>query len=294
MFPFIKLCIGNICSPFSSEQISEFKVFDYFTVCSPLFQKQLRIFDIESVVIPHAFDQRILQKLDENNHYPETTFMFTGSIFPGEGFHSIRLQILERLAEENISFTFYGNLPDRSLINLWKKQAAYIASHVLDNIGLKKITDKLPLIRKGRAHISMPKNMKISDNLYKMASQPVFGMEMFKALSKSKIGFNIHGDCAGDYAANMRLFEATGVGTCLLTDMKNDLNNYFEIDKEVVSFSSPDECIEKIKWLINNPEKCNEIAKNGQKKTLKDHNFKSRVDIFYNYLLKHESIIHGS
>ena len=285
-FPCIKLCIGNICSPFSSEQIESFKVFDYFTVCSPFFQKQLRNFNIESVVIPHAFDWRILQKLDENNIYPETTFMFTGSIIPDEGFHSIRLNILEELVKEDLPFVFYGNLPDKSLIKLWKRQASFVASKFLDGIGLKKVTDTIPLIRKGRALTSLPRNMKISGKLYNMAYEPVFGLEMFKAMSKSKIGFNIHGDCAGDYAANMRLFETTGIGTCLLTDEKSDLHNYFEIDKEVIAYSSADECVEKVKWLINNPAKCSEIAINGQTKTLNEHHFESRVQMFYDFLIR--------
>ena len=286
LFPCVKLCVGNIGVSPTSEQIDGFKVFDYFTVCSPFFQKQLKNFGIESVVIPHAFDRRILQKLDENNTYPEASFMFTGSIIPDGGFHNIRLNILEELVKENIPFAFYGNLQDKSLIKLWKRRASYIASKLFDRIGLKIIADTIPTIRKGRALPSMPKKLKISGDLYKMAHPPVFGLEMFKALSKAQIGFNIHSDCTGDYAVNMRLFETTGAGACLLTDMKNGLDKYFEPDKEIVIYSSPDECIEKIKWLINNPDKCSEIAKNGQIKTLKEHHFESRVQMFYDYLLR--------
>lgn len=285
-FPFIKLCIGNLCAPFTSAQIVDFKVFDYFTVCSPFFQHQFKKYGIDSVLIPHAFDHRILSKTPNENSFHSSPFIFTGSIFPDEGFHSIRLQVLEKLAKEKIPFSFYGNLPDNSQLGLWKKQASYLTSKFLDSIGLHTITDMFALIRKGRNHEVMPRSLKISSELYEIVQPPLFGIDMFKALSKAQIGFNIHGDCAGDYAANMRLYETTGVGACLLTDAKSDLNRYFTPDVEVATYASAEECIEKVKWLLDNPEKCKAIAKAGQQRTLKEHNFENRVDVFYNELIK--------
>ncbi|MCL2072665.1 MAG: glycosyltransferase [Marinilabiliaceae bacterium] len=291
--PSIRLIIGNICAPFANSQLEQFKVFDYFTVCSPVFVDALRKYGFKSILIPHAFDGRLLDKINIENHYSLSEFFFTGSIIPGEGFHSLRLQILENLVNENIPFDFYGNLPDNSYLSLLKKRTSYFTAQFLDSVGLKSVTDSIPLIRKGRAHQSIPKRMKISKKLYSVAKPPIFGLEMFKALSKAKIGFNIHGDCAADYTANMRIFETTGVATCLLTDMKKDLNNYFDIDNEIVTYSSVNECIEKIKWLLNNPNKCREIAQNGQLRTLRKHNFESRVDMFLEKLttiMKKESI----
>ncbi len=284
--PQLKLCIGNICAPFGSGQIEAFKAFDYFTVCSPFFKSQLSRFGIDSVIIPHAFDARILPAMAHDNSYPETPLIFLGSLFADEGFHSLRRQILESLVKENIPFSFYGNLPDRSRIGLLKKQASFIASRLLDNMGLKRVTDSIHLLRKGRNHDSMPRSLKISNQLYKMAQRPLFGLEMFKALSKAEIGFNIHIDCAGDYVANMRMFETTGAGTCLLTDRKSNLKDYFLEDEEVMAYSSEAECLEKIRWLMDNPEKCKSIALNGQKRSLSQHNFENRVDLFYDYMMQ--------
>ena len=44
----------------------------------------------------------------------------------------------------------------------------------------------------------------------KITEPAVFGLDMYKLISKSKIILNIHGEIAGDYAGNVRLFEATG------------------------------------------------------------------------------------
>ena len=37
---------------------------------------------------------------------------------------------------------------------------------------------------------------------------------MYRVLRQSKIALNRHSDVAEDHANNMRLYEATGVGTC--------------------------------------------------------------------------------
>ena len=41
-----------------------------------------------------------------------------------------------------------------------------------------------------------------------------------------------------------RLFEATGVGTLLVTDWKKNLHEMFEPGKEVIVYHSPEECAE--------------------------------------------------
>jgi spore maturation protein CgeB len=115
----------------------------------------------------------------------------------------------------------------------------------------------------------------------------VFGDEMLKILASAQISFNSHYDIAERYAANMRLFEATGVGSCLLTDWKENLHELFALDREVISYKNVKECIEKAKWLISNPKQCSEIAKAGQSRTLKDHTLKTRMDELNNIIRKH-------
>ena len=48
----------------------------------------------------------------------------------------------------------------------------------------------------------------------------------------------------------MRLFEATGAGACLITDRKVNLPAMFEPDVEVVTYSSVEECSEKVRYLL--------------------------------------------
>jgi len=99
--------------------------------------------------------------------------------------------------------------------------------------------------------------------------------------------FNIHGEIAKKCAGNVRLFEATGVGSCLVTDWKDNMSDIFKLDEEVVTYKSLDECIDKMSWLMNNPNEAKKIALAGQKRTLKDHTVENRVSQLHSLFLKH-------
>src|SRR5262249_49314599 len=73
-----------------------------------------------------------------------------------------------------------------------------------------------------------------------------WGLQMYRILAASRITLNRHGEISGRFANNMRLFEATGVGTLLVTDWKDNLNEMFEVGKEVVAYRTPQECAELI------------------------------------------------
>ena len=77
----------------------------------------------------------------------------------------------------------------------------------------------------------------------------------------------------------MRMFEATGVGTCLLTDAGTNINELFEVGKEVVVYSSVDEAGEKVRYLLDNEKERKDIARAGHQRTLKEHTFSNRCQL---------------
>jgi len=107
---------------------------------------------------------------------------------------------------------------------------------------------------------------------------PLFGHQMLQTLSNYQIAFNYHNKHTGDNACNMRLFEATGVGCCLLTDHKSDICSIFEPDVEIVTYSSAEEAISKAKYLIADPKSTQKIALAGQKRTLSGYTAEKQVD----------------
>jgi ubiquinone/menaquinone biosynthesis C-methylase UbiE len=106
----------------------------------------------------------------------------------------------------------------------------------------------------------------------------VWGMEMFHALARLAITVNRHIDVAENFANNMRLFEATGCGALLITDYKDNLNELFEIGKEVVAYRSPEECATLVNYYLDHPDEAQQIAKAGQARTLREHTYEKRME----------------
>ncbi len=106
----------------------------------------------------------------------------------------------------------------------------------------------------------------------------VWGLDMYRALARSKITINRHINIAENNANNMRLYEATGVGSLLITDMKDNLEEIFEIGKEVVAYSSQEEAVELIQYYLAHPEEAETIAKAGQARTLLEHTYRHRME----------------
>jgi spore maturation protein CgeB len=100
-----------------------------------------------------------------------------------------------------------------------------------------------------------------------------WGKDMFAILASSRITLNVHGDIAAGYSVNMRMFEATGVGTLLITELTADIVNFFEPGKEVVCYSSTNEAIEKINYYLAHEDERKIIAAAGQKRTLENYTY---------------------
>lgn len=113
-----------------------------------------------------------------------------------------------------------------------------------------------------------------------------WGWQMYDVLRRSKITLNRHaaidirGQVATNPANNMRLYEATGVGTCLLTERRDNLAELFEPDREVVTYADDRECIEKIQYYLTHDAERRAIAEAGQRRTLSEHTYRLRMKEF--------------
>lgn len=117
--------------------------------------------------------------------------------------------------------------------------------------------------------------------------EPVWGLPMFKIYQRAKIAVNRHIDAAENFANNMRLFEVTGVGTMLITDFKENLGELFEIGKEIETYKTKEELVDKIKYYLENESAREKIAHGGQKRTLKNHTYRRRIKDLVKILQKY-------
>lgn len=279
--PGIKLVIGSHCAPYNAKMIENFKNLDFIFTCTPGLKNDLEKKNLKVYLAYHAFDPDVLKKISDNNSFPENDFIFSGSLYKGGGFHDKRIELLESILGNGIDLKIYGNLEKKCKTRA--KQFIYYMFRLMHYLKIDKLLSRFPMFlnQKKYGENFVPTN---SRKLTKTVRPPVFGMDMFRLMQKSKIILNIHGDIAGDYAGNVRLFEATGVGSCLLTDDKRNLNDLFDVDKEIVVYKGFDDCIEKIKWLKENDEERSRIAKSGQQRTLASHNVEERCKTIINII----------
>jgi spore maturation protein CgeB len=138
---------------------------------------------------------------------------------------------------------------------------------------LEAIAQKLPLQVWGYGGQQLP----AGSTLKQRWQGEAWADDMYGLLANSKITINRHIDIAENYANNMRLYEATGMGACLVTDYKDNLASLFDIDREIVTYKTVSEAISKIKNLLREPAIAKEIAVQGQKRTLLEHSYEKRM-----------------
>lgn len=106
----------------------------------------------------------------------------------------------------------------------------------------------------------------------------VFGLDMYNIMALSQVTFNKHSDNVWHEVGNMRLFEACGMGACLLTDEGHNLGDLFEPDSEVVTYANVQDCVEKLKYLMDHPQERAAIALAGKRRVLAQHTWEKRCE----------------
>lgn len=258
---FIKECLGS----------GKIKLVSFhFTTLNEMFKKNAILYDqiytgnktwlyfmrklgLPAYLLRHAFEPSILDRL--SNYERNNKICFLGSIYVENSIHTNRLDMLDKLIKANLPYDFYGN----------------IYGTIQDLISNKECKKYIGIIAE------IVSNMRSG----------VFGLEYYNIMNQYNICLNLHAFGVNDYGAgNMRMFEATGIGTCLLTDNKNENKELFDIDKEIVVYDSFDDMVEKARWLIDNPKKALEIALAGQKRTLNDYTYKNKAEQLNEYIQK--------
>lgn len=113
-----------------------------------------------------------------------------------------------------------------------------------------------------------------------------WALDMYRVLARSRITVNAHIDAAENNANNMRLYEATGCGALLITDMKDNLHELFEIGREIIAYENVNDAIDKIHYYSAHPSKAEAIAYAGQARTFKDHTYVQRMGELVNILTR--------
>ena len=263
--PSLRLVLGWCGAPYRDGAI--FDECNVVLSCVPEMVTHFRNGGHRSQHVNHAFEPRILQRID-TAAAPSADFTFIGSVFKSDQFHIEREQILTRLVEET----------DLQIWSSVSRQTQQQRRTPLSLVG--DAARRAARLIRGVAYAETPSLSpapEVDARIAARARPPIFGLEMFQRLHDSRVALNTHIDISPVSASNMRLFEATGVGTCLLTDWKANLHELFEPDAEIVAYRDPSECVERVKYLLRHEAELRRIADAGRRRTLRDHTFDARA-----------------
>lgn len=272
----VRLVLGWMGSAIPRKDI--YRQIDLVLSCAHESVEFLKTAGYPAAQLHHGFDPRINARL--KTHPKKIDFSFIGQLIRRDQFHLHREKLLEKLASELeiVIFSPSATIGWRETATTILMASCYDVVKMLEFVGFpESILKNLPAIGRAAQWTSRPV-LPVNRKLKPLMKPPVFGLEMFQVLRDSKVNLNIHADSSPNYASNMRLFESTGVGTCLITDWKKNMHQLFESDKEVVTYKSTEECVEKVKWLLDHPKAREEIGLAGQKRTLKDHTYAQRAE----------------
>lgn len=112
--------------------------------------------------------------------------------------------------------------------------------------------------------------------------------EVPKLFAQSKIilGVGTIGYSEDFYALKMRDFDGPMSGSCYITHDNPDLRSLFEIGKEMMTYKTVQDCVEKISALLKNDKERERIAYAGYLRAKQNHTWVQRFESLMDYLVK--------
>lgn len=250
---------------------------DLVLTCAPESVERLRRMGFRACHLNHGFDTRIKDRLTGRGKTMQVSFI--GQILRGGQYHGMRERILKELVRryDVQIFSPSADYTPGDFRLAAAKRGLFRVMQAALRLGVSRETlGRLPVAGRAAKWTEPPQSL-VDPELKPALKPAAYGLEMYQVIRDSMITLNIHADSSPTHASNMRLFETTGVGACLLTDWKENMNELFEPGVEVVTYKTPGECLEKIKWLLDSPAEREAIARAGQERTLKEHTFARRA-----------------
>ena len=111
--------------------------------------------------------------------------------------------------------------------------------------------------------------------------------EMINMYSRSKInlGFSSCGEThrTGEKVLQVRLrdFEVPMCGGFYLVEYMEELEDFFDIGKEIVCYKGPEDLVEKIKYYLRHDQDRDVIREAGRRRCLRDHTWHKRFDLVF-------------
>ncbi len=82
-------------------------------------------------------------------------------------------------------------------------------------------------------------------------------------------------------AVNQRVFDVPACGQFLLTDYRRQIEDLFDLDKEVICFRDKAEIPELVRFYLSHDAQRNKIAQHARKRVLAEHTYERRIEVIF-------------
>jgi hypothetical protein len=115
---------------------------------------------------------------------------------------------------------------------------------------------------------------------------PLSTEDMVRMYSRSKINLGFGGveGYIKTYCLKGRDFEIPMSGGLYLTERHPELERFYKLEKEIVTYKDFDELVQKIQYLFSNPEKARKIRNNGRQRALNEHTWEMRFEKIFSLM----------
>ncbi len=107
--------------------------------------------------------------------------------------------------------------------------------------------------------------------------------KMGQIYAAHQISLNLHARIVRQ-GTNMRTFESAAYGIPQLVEYRPGIENYFELEKEILTFSNTEEMLEKAKKLLGDKQFKKQLAGNAQSRVMAEHTYRHRVQTILDHL----------
>jgi spore maturation protein CgeB len=97
-----------------------------------------------------------------------------------------------------------------------------------------------------------------------VSHDPVFGRELYQALSRARVVLNGAIDMAGEDRGNMRCWEAMGCGAAMVSDRGRYPLGMVE-GQSMLTYRQAPEAVQQIEALLDDPARLSALARAGNK-----------------------------
>ena len=104
------------------------------------------------------------------------------------------------------------------------------------------------------------------------------------AQSKIILGVGTIGHCGDFYALKMRDFDGPMSGSLYLTHDNPDLAMLYEPDREIATYASPGECVDKVQYFLREEAIRESMARAGRTRAARDHTWARRFGAVFEQL----------